>query len=126
MSKLSILAFLAFWFVAEAAGAGTLHPERWYSDLWCNLNEGARSEVVYEDRTRVDCETREYAVETDFAPKYKQAIGQAMHYSTMSGKKAGILLIIEKPEHWKYYKALMRDLRKKKLYIRVWTIGVQQ
>ena len=124
MLKFPILAAVSLFCVATSAVAGTLHPERWYSDLWCGLNEGARTEVVYEDRSRADCETREYAVETDFAPKYKYAIGQAMHYSTMSGKKAGILLIIEKPEHEKYYKALMRDLRKKKLYIRVWPLRV--
>ena len=39
--------------------------------------------------------------------------------------KTPLLLVIEKPEHWKYYKALMKDLCKKKLYVRVWYLRTQ-
>jgi hypothetical protein len=51
----------------------------------------------------VDCETYYHVIEHDFADKWAESVGQALHYAAMTGKKAGIVLIIEKPEHKKYY-----------------------
>ena len=64
---------------------------------------GGRQEVVLEDRTRVDCLTFMYAIEFDFADKWAEAIGQALHYGQMKQRRAMIWLIVEKESDVKYY-----------------------
>ena len=53
------------------------------------------TEFVLEDGARVDCLTEEYAIEFDFAPKWAEAIGQALYYAKKIGKKPGVVLIME-------------------------------
>jgi len=120
-----LLVFVFLWLASGTAFAGTLHSEDWYNRLWCGLQENGRAEEVLVDRSRADCVTGQYVIETKFAPDFKHAIGQALHYSVVTGKQAGILLIIETPEHEKYYKALMRDLAGITPAIRVWTLRVK-
>jgi hypothetical protein len=55
-------------------------------------------EVRLEDKTRVDCLTATHAIEYDFAHKWAEAIGQALHYSAMTGRKPGIVIIVD-PEN---------------------------
>lgn len=71
-----------------------LYPEKFYQLKWCNSHNG-HPEFILQDKTRCDCLTDEYAIEFDFGDKWAEAIGQAMHYSLLSGKKPGIVLIIE-------------------------------
>lgn len=52
-------------------------------------------EVRLKDGTRVDCLTETHAIEYDFAHKWAEAIGQALHYSALTGKKAGIVIIVD-------------------------------
>ena len=71
-------------------------PESFYQHQWCNLNNG-KVDYSLPDRTRVDCLTETHSVEVDFARKWAEAIGQSLHYSSMTGKRAGILLILRTP-----------------------------
>lgn len=59
-------------------------------------------EYVLPDKTRVDCIVGDYAIEYDFAHKWYEGIGQALHYSVMTGKRPGLVLIVEKPDQCKY------------------------
>ena len=68
--------------------------ESYYSDLWCSVRNG-QQEVVTSLGTRIDCLLDHYAVETDFDTKWAEGLGQALHYSAMTGKKAAVLLIIQ-------------------------------
>jgi len=52
-------------------------------------------EYVLDDQTRVDCLTSSYATEVDFASKWAETIGQSLYYSIKTGKKPGVLLILE-------------------------------
>lgn len=79
-----------------------LHPEKYYQNLWCKEQKGA-TEVKLIDDTRIDCLTKTHAIEFDFASKWAEAIGQSLHYARMSGKNAGIVLIIENKNDYKYY-----------------------
>ncbi len=79
-------------------------------------------EVTLSDRTRVDCLTETYAVEVDFARKWAEALGQALYYSARTGKKAGILIIIESPPEARYLKRLRFAIEKSNLPIKVWLI----
>ena len=59
------------------------------------------------DYTRVDCLTDTHAVEFDFANKWHESIGQALHYSVMTGKRAKVVLILDNPrEQFIYYQRL--------------------
>lgn len=59
-----------------------------------------------DDGARADCLTEEYAVEFDFAPKWAESIEQSLYYAVKSGKKPGVVLIIEKPPDEHYLKRL--------------------
>ncbi|MBF0368552.1 MAG: hypothetical protein HQL52_03755 [Magnetococcales bacterium] len=117
------LALIFFVFLSLPADAARLHHEAWYQERWCQ-EMGGEAEVRLADRTRVDCLTDEYAVEADFAGKLYQAVGQSLHYAKMTGKKPGILLILEKPgKEQKYLDRLMGIIGYHGLGIRVWQVS---
>ena len=87
------------------ASAKRLHPEKWYQERWCKAN-GGQTEVVFPDKTRCDCLTSTHAIEFDFGRKWAESIGQALYYSIQTGKRPGIVLILEKPADKKYWERL--------------------
>ena len=107
--------------ISTSASAAThMYLEKDYQNVWCSLNNGV-SEYMLPDKTRVDCVTKDYAIEFDFANKWAEAIGQALYYSVCLGKSAGVVLILEKPT--KDNKYLNRLLSVAKLYnITVWSV----
>jgi len=81
-----------------------LHHESSYQHAWCSAQNGIE-EYKNKDSTRVDCLTLTHAVEFDFARKWAESIGQALHYQYMTGKKGKVVLILENPEkEMVYYK----------------------
>ena len=98
------------------------HYERWYQKRWCAEHNG-RSEYVLPDRTRCDCLTDTHAIEFDFANKWEEAIGQALYYSMQTGKKAGIVLILEEPKDMKYWIRLNSVIMNDELDIDTWMVG---
>lgn len=101
------------------ANAKRLHPEKWYQERWCKAN-GGQTEVVFPDKTRCDCLTSTHAIEFDFGKKWAEAIGQALYYSIQTGKKAGIVLILEKPRDYKYWIRLNTVIDHFRLPIDTW------
>ena len=93
---------LFFILICSNSFAKHLYPEKYYQDYWCKEQKG-QTEVKLIDDTRIDCLTKTHAIEFDFASKWAEAIGQSLHYSRMSGKNAGIVLIIEDNSDYKYY-----------------------
>ena len=75
-----------------------MHTERWYQERSCD----GIVEYRLSDKTRVDCLTKTHAIEHDFAAKWAEAIGQALHYGSMTGRKCGIILIKESQKDDKY------------------------
>lgn len=65
------------------------HSEASYQHAWCSMHQGIE-EFENKDKTRVDCLTATHAVEFDFANKWAESIGQALHYQKMTGKKAKV------------------------------------
>jgi hypothetical protein len=88
--------------LSTPALAKRLHPEKWYQTQWCQ-DHGGQVEVVLPDRTRCDCLTDTHAIEFDFGNKWAESIGQALYYSIQTGRKAGIVLILEKKSDYKYW-----------------------
>ena len=92
--------------------------EKDYQAEWCR----GQVEVTLSDRTRADCLTETHAIEIEFASKWKNAIGQSLHYALMTGKKAGIALIISKETDQRYLDQLNRVVKANQLPIKVWVI----
>jgi len=97
----------AFAFEKETCNLGWSHikhqhNESSYQHAWCSAHQGIE-EYENEDKTRVDCLTKNYAVEFDFANKWAEAVGQAEHYAQMTGKRGLVVLILEKPDEEKIY-----------------------
>ena len=78
------------------------HSESSYQHAWCFKHNGTE-EFENIDKTRIDCLTDTHAIEFDFANKWAESIGQALHYSRMSGKKAKVVLILENPKKQMVY-----------------------
>lgn len=93
-------------FTVVPVNAKHVHSEKYYQELWCNEHHGVM-EYKLDDHTRVDCLTEEHAIEFDFGSKWAEAIGQALHYSYKTGKKAGIVLILEQPKDDVYYNRIV-------------------
>ncbi len=79
--------------------------ERYYQNQWCGRWNG-KQEVRLVDFTRIDCVTKNYAVEFDFAKKWAECFGQAVHYADLTNKKPACILILENHKDFiHYYKA---------------------
>lgn len=99
-----ILLFLILILSAQSCDAKRLHKEADYQNFWCKCHNGI-TEYKNQDYTRVDCLTETHAVEFDFANKWAESIGQALHYQYLTGKKAKVVLILEYPaKEMCYYK----------------------
>lgn len=96
---------IALFLVCTSTSAKHLHPEKYYQKIWCSEHFG-KQEVILSDNTRIDCLTSTHAIEFDFASKWAEAIGQSLHYSNMTGKKAGIVLIVENKNDFKHYEKI--------------------
>ena len=101
------------------AEARRLHKEKWYQEKHCQ----GEIEHRLSDGTRVDCLTDTHAIEYDFGSKWVEAIGQSLHYGFQTNKRAGIVLIIEKPKDLKYWYRLNSVITHYKLPIDAWKIG---
>jgi len=58
----------------------------------------AQVEVSLWDGTRVDLLNDEYAIEIDWAPKWKESIGQSLYYALVTNKKPAVLLLVKRGE----------------------------
>lgn len=87
------------------------HSESSYQHAWCSARDGIE-EFENLDKTRVDCLTDIHAVEFDFANKWAESIGQALHYQLMTGKKAMVVLILEEPKQEMVYYNRVKKLGK--------------
>lgn len=70
------------------------HNESSYSHAYCSIHNGIE-EYELSDKTRIDCLTDTHAIEFDFANKWMESIGQALHYGFMTGKKPKVVLILD-------------------------------
>lgn len=108
---------LALFLLASVpAHAAHLHKEAEYRDAWCM----GQTEVKLSDGSRADCVTTHYAIEIDFAQKWAEGVGQALHYARLTEKQPALLLIIEKESDWRFFKRALPTAQKHN--IRMWYI----
>ena len=98
------------------------HPIKYYQKIWCKKYQGTFSERL-NDGTKCDCQTSEYVFKIDYSYNWKKSIGQALHYALQSGKRAGIVLILEKERERVYLKQLQMLVDYFQLPLDVWSIG---
>ena len=119
-----IFFFVLSFFVAQSACfASHIYLEKEYQNYWCKLNNG-QTEYILNDKTRIDCLTKDYAIEFDFAQKWAESIGQSLYYGLCTGKNSGIVLIMENPQKDIKYLNRLNEVAKK-YNIKVWTITPQ-
>ncbi|MEO1928513.1 MAG: hypothetical protein ABGX26_07480 [Nautiliaceae bacterium] len=94
------------------------HTEKYYQANLCKRLGGVM-EYRLSDKTRVDCLTKEYAIEVDWAKKWAEGIGQSLYYSIMTHRKPAVALIVGDKDK-RYIKRL--DKVAKKLGIKVFLI----
>lgn len=117
--KSFIVTTLLLFLTVSAQAASNL--ESFYQDQWCKEHNG-QAEAVLPDKTRCDCLTATYAIEFDFGKKWAEAIGQSLYYSLQTGKKAGIVLILEDESDYKFWIRLNTTIEHFKLPIDTWMI----
>lgn len=114
-----VIAILATLLLSTVACAAHLHKEKEYQATWC-ARVGGVTEYRLEDGTRVDCLTDTHAIEFDFAPKWAESIGQALYYARMTGKRPGVVLIMEHNGDSRYLDRL--NAVAEEYQIKVWTM----
>jgi len=98
--------------------------ERDYQLPWCKAHNGAPHRLP--NGTQVDCLTATHAIEVDFASKFYEAIGQSLFYAMHTGKRAGILLIVDQPKDQRYIIRLYQTIWRYNLPIDVFIINKEQ
>ena len=94
--------------------------EKHYQAEWC-AGRG-KTEHVLPDRTRVDCLTADHAIEFDWGKKWHEGIGQSLYYALQTNKRAGVVLIIKRRKHYKYWIRLNSTIQHHDLPIDTWLI----
>ena len=103
--------FIVLLIFTSLLSAKHLHKEKIYQEIFCDKVKG-KMEYRLPDRTRVDCQTSTYSFEVDFGRKGFEGIGQALYYSMITGKKAGLLLIQENKSDNRYIGRLKKLCKK--------------
>lgn len=122
MKKLLILLTILIG-TCDCCFAAHQYLEKEYQSVWCKANNGV-TEVVLADGARVDCVTKDYAIEFDFASKWAESIGQALYYGNSLSKTAGVVLILENPKKDQRYLDRLKCVADKH-NIKVWTMTTQ-
>jgi len=117
MKKLII--FIGMLLIAASLFSQTRQNEKYYQEAFADMMEG-KTEVVLSDRTRVDVETDTHVFEVDFAEKWAEAIGQSLHYQGMTGKQAGVLLVMKGYQEDRFLDRLMGVAAKHGIDVWVW------
>ena len=98
----------------------THSAEKDVSKFWCASMNGDY-EFRTKDGTYIDCLTDKFAIEAEYDYKWKEAIGQSLHYAETTNKKAAILFIKRSGSNKDYLSELNRVITKFKLPILVFT-----
>ena len=100
--------------------------EKYYVQKYC---KGKTNQKLV-DGTIVDCvqiwNNELHVIEFDWAYQYHEALGQSLHYSVVTGKKAGIVLIIRNEKDIKYLRRLERMNKKLKYPINIKVVEVEE
>jgi hypothetical protein len=94
-NKIELIGLCVILVVCVLLVSVTASAAKWHEKDYVADHCQGKVEYRLADSTRVDCLTSTHAIEYDFARKWAEAIGQALHYAAMTGKKPGIVLIVD-------------------------------
>lgn len=123
MKLLAFLLALAAGFLA--AGLDAQAAEADHAAPWCRAHDG-QLEYVLTDRSRVDCLTADYAVEVDYAEKWAEAIGQALFYAAMTGKRPGVVLLLRAPGDSRHLRRFAQAVAVWGLPVELWAVPIYE
>ena len=114
--------WLVFLLMVLPVSAKRLYSETTYQNKWCEA-KGGIAEYKLNDKARIDCLTKDLAVEFDFADKWAECIGQSLYYGKMTNKQPACVLIMERGQKdLKYLKRLRKAAYKKGVNLRTFTL----
>ena len=113
----------SFALLLALAGAARATPEARWQVAWNEVKWGGKGKLeVSVPGGRCDILTRKWAIEVDHVYKYKEGIGQCLHYARETGRKPGLALFID--ARGDTLEKLARARRAaKRLKIKVWLIN---
>ena len=123
---LSLVMLLSSSTLAQAKPTELAVSDKWHEADFVNAYCSGEIEHILPDRTRVDCLTDTHAIEYDWGKKWAESLGQALFYSAMTGKKAGIVLIVNPRTKERFLKRLNKAIVDNKLNVDVWTVPNQK
>ncbi|MCP3954697.1 MAG: hypothetical protein GY697_21125 [Desulfobacterales bacterium] len=117
MCRYIYLSLFVILLIPSLSFAERLHDKRWYQERWC-AKYFDNAEVSVSDQ--YDCLSEKYVIEFDYADLWYESIGESLHYALQTGRKAGIVLIMEKDSDMKYWIKLKTTIQHYNLPINVW------
>ena len=102
------------------------HHRKWFNKLYVaelfGYDCGPAGVAPTKDGTYVDCLTNEFAVEAEYDYKWKEGIGQALHYAESTNKMAAILFIKRNESNKDYLLELNRVIERFELPIKIFVV----
>jgi hypothetical protein len=117
MRQLLLLTVFVLAMAPSVVSAEHQHAKRWYQERWCAKNFGmeqAQVSKIY------DCVTQDHVIEFDYAEQWYEAIGESLYYAMQTGKRAGIVLILEEESDLRHWVKLTETIRHYDLPIDAW------
>ena len=93
----------------------------WDAVQWCMKHEGLL-DVRLPDGRRCDCLTRDYAITMTSGPHWAEALGTALYDAAQTGRKAGMVLVLEQEQEYENFLLLNTTLQHHRLDLKVWVI----
>ena len=130
MKKLLLLLILS---ISSFSSYAIENDEDYYSEKFCNEMSGESEKQIKvlsrngeEIISFPDCLTDTHAFEVEWAEGMKvyEAIGQSLYYSSATGKKPGILLLIRKENSEKHIEKVQKVNKFHDLGIKIMTLNI--
>ena len=122
MKHITVITFICMM-VAVPTFAKSLKNEAEYKKEWCAKYNGA-VDYKTQDKTTVDCITDTHAIEFEYGKNWNPAIRKSRQLSMSVGKTPGVVLILENSKDEKYLYKLREINEKRRLGIKIWTVGI--
>ncbi|MBF0530742.1 MAG: tetratricopeptide repeat protein [Deltaproteobacteria bacterium] len=104
------------------AAARREHPLEWYRQAWCQKQNGQADFRMIEGND-CDCLTASHAVAFEYADRWAEVIGRSLDNARQTGRKPGIVLVMETKDDQKYQVNLRTTVEAFKLNINYWFAG---
>ena len=99
-----IIIFLLLLILIPGVAISGKRSIKYYKQRWCNKLSGT-TDLLHHDVV-LDCSTHDYIFIFEYSYRWRNAIGRALYFSLETGKRSGIVLILEKKREQFYFRQL--------------------